>query len=236
MLGLLVILLISWGLLYLIEKEHLNAIGLIPNGDRLKQWVMGLGLIVLFLLTLIGIETQIKDIEWEYTGFQAKPFFNAFVYHLRSALTEDLVFRGALLYMLIRRLGATWAILISALGFGVYHVFSYGITDERAIVIAYVIIVTGFTGYVWAYAFNKTRSIFLGLGLHLGFNMLMSCFYESQPYGELLFAEISSVDLQDPAASFYDIFRGLFPTVLTLISLKLLFRYKVIKTVNDSEA
>lgn len=235
MLGLLVLLLISWGLLYLIEKKHLNAIGIVPNGKRLLRFTIGLFAITLFCLLLIGIETQLKSIEWQSTGFQLKSFFNAFVYHLRSALTEDLVFRGALLYILIRRLGATWGILISAICFGVYHVFSYGITNERAILIAYVIIVTGFTGYVWAWAFHKTKSIFLGLGLHVGYNMLMACFYEAQPYGELLFTELSSKELLDPAASFYTVFRGLFPPAMTLLTLKLMLKYGVIRSTLKEE-
>jgi hypothetical protein len=123
---------------------------------------------------------------------------------------------------LIRRLGAKWAILISAVFFGVYHVFSYGITGERAILIAYVVLITGFTGYVWADAFHKSKSIYFGLGLHVGYNMLMACFYEAQPYGELLFSELSRTDLVEPTKSYYSLFRGLFPTVLTLILLKAL--------------
>jgi membrane protease YdiL (CAAX protease family) len=109
-----------------------------------------------------------------------------------------------------------------------YHVFSYGILHERAILIAYVIVVTGFTGSVWAFAFHKTRSIYLGLGLHVGYNMVMSCFYESQPYGELFYSELSRVDLSESDQSFYSIFRGLFPSVMTLIVIKLLLAKGII--------
>ncbi|PQB05569.1 CPBP family intramembrane glutamic endopeptidase [Aureitalea marina] len=228
MIGLVVILLISWGLLYLFEKKNLNAIGLIPNGKRLQQFAIGLVLIVAICLMLIGIETSLKSIEWQFLGFEIGTIADAFIYHLRSALTEDLVFRGALLFILNQRLGAKWGIMISAICFGVYHVFSYGILTERLMVIGYVIVVTGFTGYVWAWAFHKTRSIYLGLGLHVGYNMIMACFYESQPYGELLFTELSSVDLVDPMASYYSIFRGLFPALMTLISLKFLLRSRMI--------
>ena len=63
MIGLVVILLISWGLLFLFEKKNLNAIGLVPNGKRLLQIAFGLLLIVLICLILLGIETQVKSIE-----------------------------------------------------------------------------------------------------------------------------------------------------------------------------
>ncbi|MEL6810121.1 MAG: CPBP family intramembrane glutamic endopeptidase [Bacteroidota bacterium] len=224
MIGLLVLLIISWGLLFLFEKKNLNAVGIIPTPQRLLQFFIGFVLIVAICLILIYIDTWAKSIQWEFLGTSFKTFYKAFIYHLRSALTEDLVFRGAVLYVLIQRLGAKWALWISALCFGVYHVFSYGILQERWILIFYVILITGFTGYVWAYAFHKTKSIFIGLGLHVGYNMFMTCFYESQPYGELLFSEVSRIELSEAADSFYSFFRGLFPTVITLISLKLLFR------------
>ena len=79
--------------------------------------------------------------------------------------------------------------------FGVYHVFSYGMTNESIIPIVYVILVTGFTGYVWAYAFYKTGTIWMGLGFHLGYNLVMSCFFESQPFGQILFSEISQTEI-----------------------------------------
>ena len=230
MIGLVVILLISWGLMFLFERQNLNAIGLVPNGKRLLQFAVGLVLIVLICLILVGIETQVKSIEWQYLGVEIGIMADAFIYHLRSAITEDLVFRGALLYILIQRLGVKWGLLISAICFGAYHVFSYGILSELWMVIGYVIVVTGFTGYVWAWAFYKTRSIYLGLGLHVGYNTIMSCFYESQPYGELLFIQLSSVDLVDPMASYYSIFRGLFPTAMTWITLEIMLRSGIISS------
>ena len=238
MIGLVVILLISWGLLFLFEKKNLNAIGLVPSKHRLLQYAIGMVLIVMICLLLLGIETQVKSIQWQFLGFEIGTMADAFIYHLRSALTEDLVFRGALLYILVQRLGAKWGLLISAICFGVYHVFSYGMLTERWILISYVIVVTGFTGYVWAWSFYKTRSIYLGLGLHVGYKMIMSCFYESEPYGELLFKEISSADLTDPMASYYSIFRGLFPTAMTWITLEIMLRSGIIssnKKVEDSQ-
>ncbi|MEM7186134.1 MAG: CPBP family intramembrane glutamic endopeptidase [Bacteroidota bacterium] len=235
MLGLLVLLLVSWGLLFLFERKDLRAIGILPCPKHLIHWLLGMTLIVVFCLTLIGIETRIKTVEWNYQGLRFGLLLDAFVYHLRSALTEDLVFRGALLYLLIRRLGARWGILLSAICFGIYHVFSYGITGERWILIAYVILITGTTGWVWAYVFHKTRSIYLGLGLHIGYNLVMSCFYEAPLFGELLFSAISSTELSEPGQSFYTFFRGLFTPIATLATLVFLFRHPWFKARNISE-
>lgn len=230
MLGLLVLLLISWGLLYLFARKNLNALGLVPSVPHLAQFLTGFALTTIVCLSLIGIETWIKTIQWQSQEIQYRALFDALVYHLRSALTEDLVFRGALLYLLIHWLGPKWAIVISALFFGCYHVFSYGITNERPILIIYVILVTGITGLIWAWVFHKTKSMYMGLGLHLGYNFLMACFYEAQPYGELLFNEISRIELSESADSWYSIFRGLYPSILSLILLYLLFRFKIWNT------
>ena len=188
MLGLLVIIVVSWVLLHFIEKKNIEVLGIIPYGNRIVQFLIGLVFIMLITLLNIYIETIVLKIDWQLkTSIKYNQIFNALIYHIRSALTEDLLFRGAILYILISRLGAKWGILISALCFGAYHVFSYGMTGERIIPILYVILITGFTGYVWAYTFYKTNSILLALGFHLGVNLMNTFFFESQPYGELIF-------------------------------------------------
>ncbi|MCK0108842.1 CPBP family intramembrane metalloprotease [Flavobacteriaceae bacterium S0825] len=227
MLGLLVIIVVSWVLLRFIEKKNIEALGIVPNLNRLIQFVIGFFIIAVIVLINIYIETIILKVEWELYSIDYNTIFNAFVYHLRSALTEELVFRGAILYILIQRIGAIKAIWLSAIVFGVYHWFSYGIIGERIILLAYVFVITGFTGYVWAYTFHKTKSIMLGLGFHLGYNLIMSFFYESQPFGELIMSQTSKVGLIGWNEFYYSMFKGLFPTMTTLVCVKLLLKTKL---------
>ncbi len=227
MLGLLVILVISWGLLYFIEKEHIDVLGIVPNVNRVSQFFIGLVIITAIVLTNIYIETHIQQVTWRQNEYNYATLWNAFAYHLRSALTEDLVFRGAILYILMKRIGATKAIILSAAIFGMYHWFSYGILHERPILLSYVFLVTGFTGYVWAYTFHKTKSVLLALGLHTGYNLVMSCFYESQPYGEILFSTISKIDLIGWNKFYYSMFRGLFPPLAMFLCVHLLLKTKL---------
>ncbi len=226
MLGLLVIIVISWMLLHFIEKKDIAVLGIVPNTSRIIQFVIGFLAMAAIVSTTIYAETIFQQIKWKSNVINYSLLWNAFVYHLRSALTEDLVFRGAILYILIQKIGAKKAILISALCFGVYHVFSYGIMGERIFLIIYVIVVTGFTGYVWAYAFYKTKSIMLGLGFHLGYNLIMSCFFEAQPYGELILAQISKVKLTGWNEFYFSIFKGLFPPLITLLFVKLYIQHR----------
>lgn len=226
MLGLLVIIVVSWGLLHLILNKNIESIGIVPSGKRTIQFVIGMVFIMIITLLNIYIETIVLDIDWKLQySINYHSILNAFVYHLRSALTEDLVFRGAILYILINKLSVNWGLLISALCFGIYHVFSYGLTEAKIIPILYVILITGFTGYVWAYTFHKTKSIMLGLGFHLGINLLNTFFFESQPYGELIFKTISKIQLNDWSWLGFNLFKGLFPSVITLFTVKLSLSY-----------
>ena len=229
MLGLLVIIAVSWGLLYFIEKKHIDAIGIIPYPKRTLQFVIGLIIIAIIVLANIYIETIAQKIEWKANAVNYGVLWDSFVYHLRSALTEDLMFRGAILYILIRRIGATKAILLSAIVFGAYHWFSYGILNESWILLVYVFLITGLNGYVWGYSFHKTKSILLPLGFHVRSNFVMSCFIESQPYGELLFSEVAKTELTDWTGFFYSFFKGLFPGIATLICVKLLLKTPLLR-------
>ena len=221
MLGLLVIIVISWVLLHFIEKKNITVLGILPNKKRTGQFLIGFFIMILISLLAIYIESLVLNVNWELKNtINYKNIFNSFVYHLRSALTEDLVFRGAILYILIQRIGAKKAILLSAIIFGVYHIFSYGMTEANIIPILYVILITGFTGYVWAYTFHKTKSILMALGFHLGHNLLMTFFYESAPYGELIFTELSKTELRDWNWLFYNLLKGLLPSITILAFIK----------------
>ncbi|WP_422105666.1 CPBP family intramembrane glutamic endopeptidase [Winogradskyella sp.] len=220
MLGLLVIIVISGLLLHFIEKKNIDVLGITPNKNRWTQFMIGVLVITVIVLTNIVVETLLLRVEWQLRTINNTLIFDAFYYHLKSALTEDLVFRGALLYILIRRIGPTKAIILSAMIFGVYHWFSYGIIGQNAVLMAYVFLITGFTGYVWAFAFYKTKSILMGLGFHVGVNFINACFFESQPYGELIFTEISRIELKDWNWLYFNLFKGIFPSVATLIFLK----------------
>jgi hypothetical protein len=229
MIGLLVILGISWALLYYFKKESLLVLGVLPVKKRIAQFAIGFAFIILLRLVFIYIETQVKSTVWASNDtFRFSSLFQSFWYHLKSALTEDLVFRGALLYILIKKIGPQKAILVSALAFGIYHWFSFDmIGDSRIIPLLYVLITTGFTGYVWAYTYAKTNSIMMPLGFHLGSNFILTFFYWSQPYGQLLFYETSKVKLSEINNLYYLLFAGIVPSLITLLFVKFLVKKKL---------
>lgn len=187
MVGILVIILISWLLLYFIERRSILALGFLPVLKRLKQFCLG------FLITsLLCAGVQILEMHLKTPKFYLNEniygslVLDMLYWDFKSVLTEELVFRGALLYILINRLGSNRGIIISAVAFGIYHWFSFGIFGN-IVPMFFVFVGTGMMGYAWAMAFSKTNSIFLPLGLHLGWNFTFNTIFSHGPLGEGIF-------------------------------------------------
>ena len=144
--------------------------------------------IPLVLLVFISLETVIKQLQWNVKeSINLHTLLDSFIYHIRSALTEELIFRGALLFILIRRFGYTLSLWSMALIFGVYHVFSYNMIGSPIVPLLYIVLSTGLMGYVLGYAYFKSGSILLPLGIHTAWNFVNSLFYQHTPYANLIF-------------------------------------------------
>ena len=225
MIGILIILGASWLLLFLLEKKSLSVLGFTPVSKRSIQFLLGFGFISIVQSILILTETYVLSIEWELkTNNSLSHIFGSLWYHLKSALTEDLLFRGAALYILASRFNNKAAILSSAILFGVYHWFSYGMFGAGLVPMVYIFVITGASGAVWAYSYFKTNSIFLALGLHVGWNFISTLFLDNQPYGELLFQQISLVPISNDWLNFiFQFTKGLAPSIITYFFVRYLY-------------
>ena len=88
MLGLLVIIIISWVLLYLIEKKNISALGIIPTKKRMQQFFLALFFIIIVHALNSFIEGLLLGIEWKLIEqINYIDIFNALLYHIKSALT-----------------------------------------------------------------------------------------------------------------------------------------------------
>ena len=88
-------------MLYLFENRNLQVLGVLPLHQKSLQFSLGFALMALIVHCYIGIETYLFKIEWRENVWCITDLLAAFWYHLKSALTEDLIFRGAILYILI---------------------------------------------------------------------------------------------------------------------------------------
>jgi membrane protease YdiL (CAAX protease family) len=224
MIGILVLLIVSWVLLHFIENKNLMVLGVLPIKKSIFEFSVGMVFVVFVTLIFVGLDTLVFSIQWKLSSsIDYQIIANSIWYNLKSAITEDLLFRGALLYILVSKLGFRTGLLLSACTFGVYHWFSYGMLpgEIRIIPLLYVFSITGFVGYVWAYTFIKTCSIMMPLGFHLGSNFILSLYFKNAAYGEMVFSEITRTNIENQWLNLlYLISKGMLAPLLTLIFVK----------------
>jgi membrane protease YdiL (CAAX protease family) len=183
MLGIIVQLAASWLIIRLVQKQQLNVLGFYPTLQRLKDFL-------LFLLTgaLCSASGFLLRMWWGNEAWELNPLYNSRLlwegtwWNIKSVLFEELIFRGVLLYILIKRLGPATGIIISAIGFGIYHWFSYGILGNIPAMLMYFF-VTGIMGLVYGYAYAKTFSLYIPVAIHFAWNFVQSFVFSNGPIG-----------------------------------------------------
>jgi membrane protease YdiL (CAAX protease family) len=164
---------------------------------RTGQFLTGFIISAILCAVVQYFEAFLKSATWVLNdNITLDVILRSFWWDFRSVLTEELIYRGALLYILIKRIGTQKSILISAVAFGIYHWFSFGVLGN-IIAMIFVFLGTGLMGYAWAWAFAKTKSIMLPFGLHLGWNIIHNTVFSKGPLGELIFVLKGGIELTD---------------------------------------
>lgn len=193
MLGIIVQLLISWLIIWLFEKGSLNVLGFYPNKKRL------IGFAIFFIVTALCCSSDFflrmlfAKQRWELNpNLTSNLILTGIWWNLKSVLFEELIFRGILLYILIKKLGHTKAVIISAVAFGIYHWFSHEVFGNIT-QMAITFVTTGVMGLVYAYAYSKTFSLYYPIAIHLGWNLTSSVIFSKSILGDQLFIQVKPV-------------------------------------------
>ncbi|HEV9036057.1 MAG TPA: CPBP family intramembrane glutamic endopeptidase [Puia sp.] len=183
----LVQLLLSWILLHFIERRNLEALGIRPTARRMQLAGIGFGLAMIYMIAYQLGEAAIQHAPYHRNEAYGLPQLGLAMWYLfKSVVFEELIFRGALLYILIRRIGSAKAVLTSAVAFGIYHFFVVGIHSPLQVVILFL--TTGLMGYVLAAAFVRTGSIWVPIAIHYSLNFTPYVgFSQSNGMGNQLF-------------------------------------------------
>jgi len=193
-LGIIVQLILSWFILRIIEKQNLSVLGFLPLRKRVAQLIIGFLFAGLLYALVELINSGMTNLAWELNdNLSYTDIPNYLWWNFKSVMFEELIFRGALLYIAIQRLGAKKGILLSATCFGIYHWFSYGLFGDIASMIM-VFLITGLMGLVWAFGFSKLKSMALPIGLHLGWNFTNNAIFSKGPMGEQILIPIKGVN------------------------------------------
>lgn len=159
-------------------------LGIIPSKSRMSQFALGFIFTALLCTVIQLIDSALTHTDWKLNeNLSVLGTLNFLWWNVKSVVFEELIFRGALLYIAIRKWGARTGILLSAIVFGIYHWFSFGVLGNVVLMLV-VFLMTSISGLVWAYAFEKTKSMMLPIGLHLGWNFVFNSVFSKGPLGE----------------------------------------------------
>jgi uncharacterized protein len=184
MLGILVELIASWLILRYVEGKDLSVLGIAPTKKRIGNLVFGIIAAALTCAVYYLALAYAAGGNWSSNdAFTVRSFLYGCWWTLKSVLFEEFIFRGALLYILIQRLGLRAGCFISALGFGIYHWFSYNVIGD-IFQMTVILIMTGIAGLMFAFAFGLTKSLYLPIGLHFGWNFVSAVIFSNGPLGK----------------------------------------------------
>ena len=183
MLGLVIIIFLSIVLLKAF-RINLNQLGLKPTLPRLKSFSFGffISALVSGLYYYLIIEIFNYSIEINLS-YSISDFIQGIWWTLRSVLYEEFLFRGALLIIAIKFLGKHRACLLSSIVFGVYHWFSYAVFGSFLAMLN-TFLITFIGGLMFAYAYSETRSLYLPIALHFGWNLITIIIFSEGPLGD----------------------------------------------------
>ncbi len=193
----------------MLVASNLSVLGFRPKKSRLTNLIMGLFIAASCCTQWQLLTTAFIDNEWVLNKqVTAKGILESTRWNFVSVLFEELIFRGALLYIAIKKLGVAKACIISAVGFGVYHWFSYNVFGNPLMMVI-IFLMTATVGLSWAFAFAKTGSLYLPTGLHLGWNLFSTVVFSNGIFGQAILVKANVSQLQGVSSWFVFLFQVL---------------------------
>ncbi len=161
-----------------VDKRPFTKLGLRVNSNAIKDLLFGfaitaamMGLIYLIEWTLGWLTFDGFAWEFQSPGRVVREVLLMLAVYILVGWQEELVSRGYWLQNIEEGLNLDWAVFISSLFFSVAHYGNPGF--DWAPLLGLLI-----SGYFLAYAYIRTRSLWLPIGLHIGWN-----FFEGTIFG-----------------------------------------------------
>ena len=216
MIGILVQLAVSWLIIWLFEKGNLSFLGLYPTKQRIIDFFFFLLVTAFCCATEFLFRMYFGKEQWTINpAISFSLIVKGLWWNIKSVLFEELIFRGVLFYILLKKLGAAKAIIISASAFGMYHWFSqesWGNITQMAI----TFVITGIMGLVYAYGYAKTYSLYIPCAIHIGWNATRSVLFSDKLIGDQFLVQVKPVPVV--SVSYFAYFLVfLFPLVSAIV-------------------
>jgi membrane protease YdiL (CAAX protease family) len=160
------------------DRRSFVSLGLRLDREALRDLVVGTTVagVVFSVITLIlwGIGWLVVDgFAWQNRSWASilPDIWRTFILYSMVSLSEEIWNRGYLLQNLEDGLNTIFAVALSSLVFGLSHLGNPNVSPQAVIGIS-------FGGVFLAFAYLRTRSLWLPIGLHLGWN-----FFEGAVFG-----------------------------------------------------
>ncbi len=178
---------LSWVLIWLFEKGNLSVLGLTPTKDRLKYFTILFSTSAMLSATAFLLRMYFaQEVYVLSQSLTVKSILIDIWYQFRTVLTEEILCRGVLLYILIKKIGQTKAVIISSVIFAVLHWINAGVWGN----LTQMIIVFTFTftmGLLLAYTYARTFSLLIPFAIHYGWNLTQNYIFPDTPTGNHIF-------------------------------------------------
>ena len=223
MIGILVQLAISWLIVWLYDKKNLSVLGFRITKQRLVDFILFFLVTAFFCSLAFLMKMYFGKQQWQLNpGLSPNLILSGIWWNIKSVLFEELIFRGVLLYILLRKLGNLKSVLISAISFGIYHWFSFGVIGNP-MQMTIVFFMTGIMGLLLAYGYAKTYSLYIPIGIHLGWNLTQIFIFSQGPIGNGILVSNNSEQFRTNSYFIFFIVPFL-PILLALLTNYLLLR------------
>lgn len=187
MLQLIGLLVISWSILWLLEKKNLSVLGLTLTYSRFKYVAILFTVAAFFSASAFLMKMYFAKEDYTLNPYLSR---NAFLlevwYQFRTVFTEEIICRGALLYILIKRIGSLRAILISSAIFALLHWFNAGVWGNIFQMVV-IFLFTFFMGTLLAFSYARTYSLLIPLAIHFGWNLVQNLIFPDTINGNSLY-------------------------------------------------
>lgn len=181
------LILISWLLIWFFTKGNLTVLGFTPTTERLKYFVILFIVSGIFSAFAFLLRMYIAQEEYALTpSLTIRSVLLETWHQFRTVLTEELICRGALLYILIKKIGQTKSILITSAFFAVLHWINAGVwgnLTQMAIIFTF----TFAMGLLLAFSYAKTFSILIPFAIHFGWNLTQNYIFPDTATGNHIF-------------------------------------------------
>jgi uncharacterized protein len=155
-----------------VGRARVAALGLPLDRRRLGELAVGFLITSTLFLAVAAVQSAMVGATWQFTGVRGLVGALADLpLVLCLVLGEELLFRGTVLRSVREMTGDRWAIALTAVAFGAYHVLG---TQHWAMGLVFQFLMPTLGGLLFAWAAVRSGGLALPIGLHLGGNWVQA--------------------------------------------------------------